>query len=86
MLSKAFAYLLLGAAHVYAQQPLRVITFNIRYANDDISIGDVERYWLGLSCANDPTNCRAPGVITTLSRHLYRLLVVGLEANHRVYS
>lgn len=86
MLSKAFAYLLLGAAHVCAQQPLRVITFNIRYANSDISIGDVERYWLGLSCANDPTNCRAPGVITTLSRHLYRHLVVDLEADHRFYS
>lgn len=69
MLSKAFAYLLLGAAHVaYAQQPLRVIQFNIRYANDDISIGDVERYWLGLSCASDATQCRAPGVISTIGR------------------
>lgn len=69
MLSKTFAALLLGAAHVCAQQPLRVIQFNIRYANDDISIGDVERYWLGLSCASDATQCRAPGVIGTLGKH-----------------
>lgn len=73
MLSKAVACLLLGAAHVYAQQPLRVISFNIRYANDDISIGDAERYWVALSCANDPTNCRGPGVISTLCKHLYNI-------------
>lgn len=68
MLSKACAFLLVGAAHVFAQQPLRVISFNIRYDNTDLSIADVERGWLGLTCASDQTQCRAPGVIGTLGK------------------
>lgn len=85
MLSNSFAYLLLGAAHVYAQQPLRIVSFNIRYANEDINLGDVERYWLGLTCTSDTTQCRAPGVIKTLCRCLSHYVLVYLEANHGAY-
>jgi hypothetical protein len=45
---------------------LRLITFNIRYDNTDISLGSGEAYWLGLTCVSDPTLCRATGVIATL--------------------
>lgn len=60
---------LLGAGQAIAQLPLRLVSFNIRYDNTDISITDTEKYWLGLTCASDPTQCRAPGVIKTLSEY-----------------
>ncbi|KAJ0120965.1 endonuclease exonuclease phosphatase [Diaporthe amygdali] len=82
MISKIYACLLLGAAHVYAQQPLRVVSFNIRYDNTDLSIADVERGWLGLTCVSDQTLCRAPGVIGTLfntTSEVSNVAVIGLQ-------
>ncbi|POS74248.1 endonuclease/Exonuclease/phosphatase [Diaporthe helianthi] len=82
MLSKACALLLLGGAQVYAQQPLRLISFNIRYDNTDLSFGDLELGWLGLPCAGDQTLCRAPGVIDTLANQtdeVSSVAVVGLQ-------
>lgn len=54
------------ATQVLAQLAVRVVTFNIRYDNTDLSIGDAEKGWLGMACADDLTQCRAPGVISLL--------------------
>lgn len=54
------------ATQVLAQLPVRVVTFNIRFDNTDLSFGDAEKGWLGLTCADNPTQCRAPGVISLL--------------------
>lgn len=70
MRSPSFLAALVGlcATHVLAQLPVRIVSFNIRYDNTDIGIGDAENYWLGMTCADDPSQCRAPGVISLLGK------------------
>lgn len=53
---------------VFAQLPLRFVSFNIRYDNTDLSLGDAEKWWLSLTCASDATQCRAPGVVSLLCK------------------
>lgn len=66
MKSSIALFLALGQA--LAQTPIRVITFNIRYDNTDISLGSGEVYWLNAACAEEPALCRAPGVVNTLRK------------------
>lgn len=70
MRSTSFLAALVGlcATQVFAQLPVRIVSFNIRYDNTDLSIADAEKYWLALSCAEEPAECRAPGVISLLGK------------------
>lgn len=66
----ATTILALCAGSAFAQTPIRVASFNIRYDNTDLSIGDAEHYWSALTCANDPYQCRLFGVASELCRFL----------------
>jgi len=46
--------------------PLRIVTFNIRYAATTLSTN--EKPWTSSTCASSPTTCRKPHVITHLSQ------------------
>lgn len=65
---KSSIALFLAFGQALAQTPLRVVSFNIRYDNGDISLGSGELYWAGTACVSSPLNCRAPGVISTLCK------------------
>lgn len=69
---KATTLLALCAGSAFAQTPIRVASFNIRYDNTDLSIADRELYWGGLTCANDPYQCRMFGVISEIGKFLSR--------------
>lgn len=61
---------------VLAQLPVRIVSFNIRYDNTDLSFGDAEQGWLGMTCVSDPTLCRAPGVIKLLCKLSWKTIIV----------
>lgn len=66
----------LSAVQVLAQLPVRVVSFNIRYDNSDLSFGDAEQGWLGMTCVDDPSLCRAPGVIGLICKSTWKTIVV----------
>lgn len=75
---KATTLLALCAGSALAQTPIRVASFNIRYDNTDISIADTELWWGGLTCANDPYQCRMFGVISELGMFPGLLIILSI--------
>jgi hypothetical protein len=73
--STAMTLLALCAGSAFAQTPIRVASFNIRFDNTDIGIADTEMYWNGLGCATNPYQCRVFGVISELGMHASKLVL-----------
>jgi hypothetical protein len=77
MILAATILLALCAGSAFAQTPIRIASFNIRYDNTDISIADAEMYWSGMVCVSDPNTCRVTGVLSKLGMVLsFRLTTV----------
>jgi hypothetical protein len=85
MILTATILLALCAGSAFAQTPIRIASFNIRYDNSDLA--DNELSWSGLRCIFDSDKCREAGVVSKLGMVLpFRLTTVHADILTRVFN